>query len=274
MSLINKVIEESKRISSLLGERPARLAGLSFLLVVVLLVYSLFGSHILSSAPTNFSNSGPKIRVTQRYLNRTFLTNHTTEAFDSSGGDLIVVCASSHSSVTMTPSDSFNNTWTSGVGPTSNGRGFDLRTAVWYAKTPKVGPGHTFTLNLSTPQSLVISIFVVSGSNPSDPIDAVSTIGDDAGLRLPRADSPSITTTTNDDLLIGFAKSATAQTWKSGYGYTQQTSASSNYLDAETGFAETPGRYRSTFDLSSWTSWQAIVLAVKPAPNRQLVSSH
>jgi hypothetical protein len=156
----------------------------------------------------------------------------------------------------------------------STGSGFDLRTQVWYSKNPTVGPGHTFTLNLSTSQPLVISLLVVSGSNVSDPIDAISTIGDDAGSQSSHVASPSITTTNGNDLLIGFAKSATGQVWTSGSDFKQQGAASSSYLGAETGFAETPGKYQATFELNSPGSWQAITLAVKPAPARRLSTSN
>jgi hypothetical protein len=151
---------------------------------------------------------GPTVQATQGYINPTFLTTHTTAPFDSSGGDLIFVCASSHSGVTMTPSDSFNNTWVSATGPTNTGTGFDLRTQVWYAKNLTVGPRHTFTLNLSALQPLVISVIVVKGSNASAPIDAISTVGDDGGSKTLNVASPNITTTSANDLLIGFTKSS------------------------------------------------------------------
>ena len=169
-----------------LMRNSAHFVGAALSLAVVLLAYSLLpGSHTLSSAPTALSDSVPRIQATQHYINRTPLTTHSTPAFDSSGGGLIVLCASSHSGVMMAPTDSFKNTWISAAGPTSTSTGSDLRTQVWYAKNPKVGLGHTVTFNLSTSQPLVISLLVVSGSNDSDPIDAVSTIGDDAGSRRP-----------------------------------------------------------------------------------------
>src|SRR6476646_9289067 len=153
--------------------------------------------HLMLTAP------GPTVKATQGYINPIYLTRHTAPPFDSSGGDLILVCASSHSGVTMTPSDSFNNTWVSAAGPTNTSIGFDLRTQVWYAKNPTVGPRHTFTLNLSALQPLVISLIVVKGSNIVAPIDAISTIGDDGGSRTLNVASPSITTKSANDLLIG-----------------------------------------------------------------------
>jgi hypothetical protein len=258
-----------------LKSTSAHFVGAALLLAVILLGYSLLpGSHTLSSAPAVLPDFAPRIQATQHYMNRTPLTTHTTPAFDSTGGGLIVVCASSHSGVLMAPSDSFHSTWISVAGPTSTRIGFDLRTQVWYAKNPRVGPGHTITLNLSTAQPLVISLLVVSGSSDSDPIDAVSTIGDDAGSQTPHVVSPDIKTTSANDLLIGFAKSATGQVWISGSDYSAQGAASSRYLGAETGFAETPGTYHSTFELNSPGSWQAVTLAVRPAPAHRLPNSN
>ncbi|HET9994577.1 MAG TPA: fibronectin type III domain-containing protein [Candidatus Acidoferrum sp.] len=216
-------------------------------------------SNLMVTSPT------PVVQAVRGYINSTFLTTHTTAPFDSSGGDLIVMCASSHAGVTMTPSDSFSNTWISAAGPTNTSTGFDLRTQVWYVKSPTVGPNHTFTLNLSASQSLVISVIVVRGSNALAPIDAISTIGDDAGSQTLNVSSPNITTTSANDLLIGFGKSSASETWTSGSGYIPQAAASSDFLDAETGLAVTPGTYNSTFSISNAATWQAVVVAVKPS---------
>src|SRR5262249_26168073 len=80
------------------------------------------------TAPSNLTVTSPIpiVQTEQGYINSTFLTTHTTAPFDSTGGDAIVVCASSHAGVIMTPSDSFNNTWTSIAGPTNTTTGFDL----------------------------------------------------------------------------------------------------------------------------------------------------
>ena len=214
------------------------------------------------TAPSNLTLTGPIVQTTQGYINTTFLTTHTTAPFDSTGGDLIVVCASSHAGVTMTPSDSFNNTWISAAGPTNTSTGFDLRTEVWYAKSPTVGAGHTFTLNLSAAESLVISVIVVKGSNTSSPIDQISAIGDDGGSESLNVSSPSITTTNSNDLLIGFAKSSVSETFTSGTGYTPQPVASSDFLDAETESPAMPGTYSATFTINAAATWQDVVAAV------------
>jgi hypothetical protein len=219
------------------------------------------------TAPSNLTTttSPPVVQAVQSYINSTALATHTTAPFNSSGGDLIVMCASSHAGVTMTPSDSFNNTWISAAGPTNTSTGFDLRTQVWYAKNPTVGAGHTFTLSLSAAQSLVISVIVVKGSNISAaPIDAISAIGDDGGSQTANVSSPNVTTTSGNDLLIGFAKSSVSVTWTPGNGYTEQVQATSNFLAAETGLAVLPGTYNATFTINGPATWQAVVAAVSP----------
>ena len=249
----------------------ARLKSAHFVLVALVLAALSFlhwvvaDSTDLSGATTNLPESGPIVQTMQSYINPTFLKTHTTAPFDSSGGDLIVVCASSHAGVIMTPSDSFNNTWISAAGPTNTGTGFDLRTEIWYTKKPTVGPGHTLTLELSVSQPLVISLYVVKGSDSSAPIDAISMIGDDGGSQSLIVTSPNITTTSVNDLLIAFAKSSISETWSPGDGFTAQWAGSSNFLDTETARAVTPGTYNSTFDITSFGTWQAATVAIRPA---------
>jgi hypothetical protein len=219
------------------------------------------------SAPTNLIGPAAVVQNVQGYINSTSQTVHTTAAFDSTGGDAIVVFASSHAGITMTPSDSFNNTWISVAGPTSTTTGFDLRSQIWYAKNPTVGPGHTFTLTLSASQSLVISIFVMKGTNVSNPIDVLSAIGSDAGTQALNTSSPSVTTTSADDSLIGWVKSSVANTFTAGTGFNFQTVASSNYLGSESAAVVTPGNYAATFTLATAATWQSAVVAVEPSTN-------
>jgi hypothetical protein len=201
----------------------------------------------------------------QSYINSTSQTSHTTGAFDSTGGDVVILFASSHMGVTFTPSDSFGNTWISLAGPTSTSTGFDLRSQVWYARNPVVGPNHTITMNLSLAQPLVMSVIVVKGSNISAPIDVVSPIGSDNGTQSLNIASPGITTTAANDLLIGFSKVSVGSVFQPGTGFTQQAAASSNYLDAETGLAAAPGTYSATFSVGFAVTWQAVIVAINPA---------
>ena len=228
------------------------------------------------TAPTGLAavggGAGPIVVASQSYLNTTELTSHTTAPFDSTGGDLIVLLASSHFGITFTPSDNFGNAWISIAGPTTTGLGFDLRTQVWYAPNPIVGLGHTVTMGLSAAQPLVISIIVVKGSNISSPIDAVSLIGSDMGTQTVSVASPNITTTATNDLLIGFVKVSSSAVFQSGTGFTQQPAASLVNLDAETVLEAVPGTYNATFTLSQPQTWQSAAVAAANNPNQASLS--
>ena len=218
------------------------------------------------------AGSGPTVASVQSYINATFLTSHTTAPFDSTGGDLIVLCASSHFFETFTPTDNFGNTWISIAGPTTTNLGFDLGTQIWYAPHPIVGPGHTVTMTLSQSMALVMSVFVVKGSNTSSPIDAISLIGSDNGTQSVNVVSPTVTTVGSNDLLIGFTKVSAGANFQAGTGFTQQAGASSNFLDAESGLAVAPGTYAATFTIDSAQTWQAAVVAVSNNPNQTTLS--
>src|SRR5207253_8315745 len=133
------------------------------------------------------------------------------------------------------------NTWTSLTGPTNHTPGVDLRSQLWYAKAARVGTGHTFTVNLSAAQPLVVSVLVIKGSNTTSPIDATSSITDDGGVATTGITSANITTTQPADLLIDFLKTSVGVTFTAGSGYTFESAASSNYLAAEDTAAGGPG---------------------------------
>ena len=222
------------------------------------------------TAPQNLSGGyAPTIQRVASYYNSTSLTKHTMAAFDSAGSDVLVVCAGTHEDALLTPSDNFNNTWISLVGPTNFGPtkssdGINLRAQIWYAKNPNVGPNHVFTMSLSTKEPLVLSMIMIRGSDVSNPIDAVSTIGDDADTLVLTPTSPRITTTHSNDLLIAFGKSRFGEVWSAGAGFTREPAASSDFLTAEWGLATTPGSYDATFVIGGPTNWQAAVVAVTP----------
>jgi len=221
--------------------------------------------HTPPTSPRGLSaGTAPVVIYAEHYLNRAPLRKHTAPVFDSTGGNLIVVCASSHNGTILTPSDSYNNEWISLAGPTNTSAGANLRSEIWYAKNPKVGPNHTFTMNLSTGQALVISIFVVKGAS-SQPIDAVSSIGDDGAANSANPTSPSVRTTAANDLLLGFGKSSASEVWQAGQGFLFQPSASSDYLAAESGLAAKPGIYQSQFAITTAATWQASLVAIRPA---------
>ena len=214
----------------------------------------------------------PIVQAVQSYINPTFLTVHTTAPFNSTGGDLIVMFASSHAGVTMTPSDNFNNTWVTIAGPTNTATGFDLRSQIWYVANPQVGPNQTVSVTLSAPESFVMSIFVVKGSNVSSPIDAVSLMGSDNGTQSVNVVSPNITTSMMNDLLMGWVKVSAGASFISGPGFVQQPNASSNFLDAESGIAATPGLYDATFTISAAQTWQSAVVAANNHSNQSTLT--
>jgi len=215
---------------------------------------------------------GPTYVNGQGYYNSTSLTTHTTTSFNSTGGDLILLLASSHQGVAFTPSDSFGNTWIAIAGPTSTAVGYDLRSQVWYAPNPIVGPGQTITMNLSLAQPLVMSIVVVKGSNTSSPIDAISLVGSDNGTSTINVTSPSIITSIANDLLVGFVKTNGTETFTAGSGFTLQSASTVLNLTAETEVAATPATYDATFTLSAGVTWQSVVGAVTNNPNQTMLS--
>jgi hypothetical protein len=127
-------------------------------------------------------------------------------------------------------------------------------------------------MTLSAAQSLVISVIVLKGSNISSPIDAISLIGSDNGTQTVNVASPTITTSAISDLLVGFAKVSAGAVFQPGAGFTQQTAASSNFLDAETGPAPTQGVYGATFTLNQAQTWQSAVVAASNNPNQASLS--
>ena len=237
---------------------------------------SAFTYVVTPTAPTGLTvaegGPGPIYVNGQGYYNDASLTTHTTAAFDSTGGDLILLFASSHVGLTFTPSDSFGNTWISIAGPTNTVVGSDLRSQVWYAPHPTVGAGETVTLSLSIAQPMVMSVVVVKGSNTSSPIDAISLIGADNGTNSDNIVSPSITTSSANDLLVGFTKTYGVEDFTAGLGFTLQSAATVANLTAETGPAATPGSYDATFTASVHGSWQSVIGAVTNNPNQTTLS--
>jgi hypothetical protein len=221
------------------------------------------------TAPLSLSAStgpAPTIQHLAGYYNASHIPQHTFAPFDSIGGDVIVVYASSHENVLLTLSDNFNNRWITMSGPTNSSAGFDLRSQIWYARRPKVGPNHVLTINLSARQSLAGSVLVARDSNISDgPIDAFSLIGDDADMRTLTPISPKIVTIHPNDLLIGFGKSWSSKAWKAGTGFWLQPAASSTFHAVEIGLAATASNYNASFALDGHTNWQAALVAIKSA---------
>jgi chitodextrinase len=127
-------------------------------------------------------------------------------------------------------------------------------------------------MGLSAAEPLVISIFVIKGSNVSSPIDAISLIGSDNGTQTVNVVSPSINAAGINDLLIGFSKVSAGAVFQAGTGFTLQPAASSNFLGAETGPAANPGSYSAKFTLDQPQTWQSVVVAAANTPNQASLS--
>jgi hypothetical protein len=234
------------------------------------------GDSIASpSAPTinvTEDSQAPSVSAEQRYINPTFLKTHTADTFDSSGGDVLVLYASSHRDVVFTPSDNFGNLWISIAGPTSTATGFDLRSEVWYVANPKVGPGHFITMKLSSAQPLVMSVFVVKGADRSAPIDAVSLIRSDPKPKGRGVSNPAVATARSNELLLAWTKVSWGAHAEPGFGFKSEPTASSNFLYAESAVVSAPGDYHSVFTLGTREAWQSAVVAISADPNRATIS--
>jgi len=89
---------------------------------------------------------GPTYVSGQGYYNSTSLTTHTTASFNSTGGDLILLFASSHAGVTFTPSDSLGKHLDLDNWADQHGIGFRFTFAgVVCAPHPTVGAAQTVT---------------------------------------------------------------------------------------------------------------------------------
>ena len=223
------------------------------------------------SAPGNITAGGPVVVTGQSVVDTNSSISHTSPTFNSTGGDVIVLAASTISNVTLTPTDNFGNTWISVAGPTSTAQGSSLRAQFWYAQNPVVGPGHTITVTLSAATALTMSVVVVKGSNVSSPFDAASTIGSDNGTQSAVVTSPSVTTTGINDLLVAFTQVCCGANILAGPGFTEAGAASSTYLDAQTTPAPTPGTYSSTL-LASAQTWLSGVVAIANNPGQATLS--
>lgn len=102
----------------------------------------------------------------------------STSSRNTTGANLIVIALSWYNAVTANPtvSDSKSNTWT----PLTQVDSSFLSVQMWYAVSPTVGAGHTFTCTGSG-FSPTLSVVSVSGVNTGDALDQESAGGASAG---------------------------------------------------------------------------------------------
>jgi hypothetical protein len=111
------------------------------------------------------------------YLNSTPMTAHTTAGINTLGASTLVAFVSSHPTWPLTGGlpvsitglqDSAGNNWQLLAGPTTwTGHELSMLSAIYYVNGPKTSATNTVTVNLSNPPPLVIHVFAVSGSDPT-----------------------------------------------------------------------------------------------------------
>lgn len=117
----------------------------------------------------------------------------TTDAIDTTGADLLVLCLAWFSTE-PTVSDSKSNTWTQGTSVYSSG---NLRYRLYYAKNATVGSGHTFTATQSG-SYLSVSVSAWSGSDLTSPLDQTNGNGGNAAS----LSAGSVTPTEDGELIV------------------------------------------------------------------------
>ncbi len=230
-------------------------------------------------AVTLMGTSVPTYVSGTAYLNATPGISFTSSPFDSTGADLLVVFLGTHNETVLTVTDSFGNAWFPLVGPayhvgTAN---FPMEAVVFYAPNATSGPGHTVTVGLSQAEPLVMSIAALSGASIYSPIDSYSLITGDNGTLAEYIASSPLATTQPNDLLLGFLKGFSYQTYTAGAGYTEQLASSGASLpegnfSVETAPASSAGNYISTFTASIKDFWQTVLVAIAPTPNAAVLS--
>lgn len=145
----------------------------------------------------------------------------TTDAINTTGANLLIIVCCSYNASTVTPTDSKSNTW---QGLTMYGSGTN-RVKVWYAYSPTVGTGHTFSLPTSSDSSWATYFVLaysgmVTGSGVYDTINGSST-SNVSGNITPAASGELILsgyTTTNTDTYVadGDFSEEFQQPWENG----------------------------------------------------------
>lgn len=119
-------------------------------------------------------------------------TDVTTGAIDTTGANILIAVATSNSVVT----DSKSNTWTKLTVRNDTG-GHGNECAIYYAKNPTVGSGHTFTATGGFPSIAVASF---SGADTTSPFDQENGTGSAGSVTS--IQTGSVTPTQNNELLI------------------------------------------------------------------------
>jgi hypothetical protein len=117
-----------------------------------------------------------------------------------------------------------------------------------------------------------MSITAFSGDNIYSPIDAYSSIVGDNGTISKYIASNALTTTQQNDLLVGIVKGFGNNTYTAGSGYTSQTAATGLNFSAATETAPAVGNYSASFTASVGDFWQSVIGAIAPKPNESVLN--
>jgi hypothetical protein len=210
----------------------------------------------------------------QEYYNATAGTSFTSAAFNSTGADLLVMFLGCHNYTVFSITDSYGNTWLPLAGPALKvGTGYyPMEGEFFYAPNATTGANHTVTVTLSQTEPLVMSITAFSGDNIYSPIDAYSSIVGDNGTLAKYITSNALTTTQQNDLLVGVVKGFGNNTYTAGSGYTSQTAATGLNFSSETEPAPSAGNYSASFTASVSDFWQSVIGAIAPKPNESVLN--
>lgn len=185
--------------------------------------------------------------------------NVTTAALDTTGANLIVIEIGSYDgNPANVPSDSKSNTWHS-LTPKNVGGAYHR---LWYAISPTVGTGHTFTAAASSGACYpAISVAAFSGAHASAPFD--TEVGTTVSGTFTSFQPGTITPAANGELLI-FG-------WGSYFSLTSSPPYDSGF--ATLGAAEIH-HYQSGVNFTSAMSWNLSSSgAVNPTCGTFVVSS-
>lgn len=125
----------------------------------------------------------------------------TTSAIDTTGANLLVVAVASYNGATAsTLSDSKGNTWNARTAYSDAGTGGIVRIQLFYASSPTVGTGHTFTG--SSPGSGSYPCIAVAAFSGANTTPYASESGDTDGSSGSTDQPGTVTPGSNNNLII------------------------------------------------------------------------
>lgn len=183
----------------------------------------------------------------------------TTSSTDTSGANLLTVVLSDLDGST-TLSDSKSNSWTK-----LNNPGGPPFTAIWYAKNPSVGTGHTFTAT-ATSKFPALCMAAFSGCDTSSPFDQQTAGAGPSSPIQPGSVTPSVA---NEVIITGHAHDGAGTQLSVDSGFTitdHEPNHSNNYGAALAYLIETTATAQNpTWTLLSGETCFAVIATFKPS---------